>query len=384
MTVNISVIGMGMINPVGIGVLASAAATRAGINQYADSSAESEYGDPIKIATVPDSCLPELELEGHVQPALYQRMLQLGVFALKEALDSVMSEQALNSAIPVFLALPEQRCGQPFPALEPILKDLNKYVDCPLDLLSSRVFADGRAAGFKALSQAYQLLENTHLDRIIVGGIDSYFDTDLLQSLDAEKRMLGDNSVDGFVPGEGAAFIILEKTALEKIDLGKSVSGQNASENATVVMQVPSEGHEAGHLYSDEPCLGNGLTTAISGAIENAQLPSAIQSVLSSINGESLQVKEWSIALTRNAQAFANNFELAHPAECYGDLGAATVPTLIALAMTGVSKGYLSLPTLVWSVSDYAPRGAVLITSAVNNADQSSHTNGHPINQASG
>jgi len=374
MTMNISVIGSGMINPVGVGVLASAAATRAGINQYADSSAESECGDPIKVATVPDACLPELALEGHAQPALYQRMLQLGVTALKEALASVTSDEALKTAIPVFLALPEQRCGQPFPALEPLLKDLSQHLEYPLDLLSSRVFAEGRAAGFKALSQAYQLLENSHLDRIIVGGIDSYFDMDLLQSLDAEKRMLGDNSADGFVPGEGAAFIILEKTILEG----------SAADNAAVVMQVPSEGQESGHLYSDEPCLGNGLTAAISGAIENAQLSSAIQSVLCSVNGESLPVKEWSIALTRNAQAFDNNFELVHPAENYGDLGAATVPTLIALAMNGVYKGYLALPMLVWSASDHAPRGAVLITSAANNASQSGDNNDPLTNQTSG
>jgi len=347
MTVNVIVIGQGMITPVGVGALATAAAARAGINRYVNSPAEGMNGEPIKMAMVPDECLPEIEFKDtRAQLALYQRMLKLGVVALTEAVESLSPEKQLKEAIPVFLALPEQRCGQAFPALEPILKDLSNAVECHIDLLTSRVFPVGRAAGFRALAEAYQLLENTHLERVIVGGIDSYFDLDLLKLLDSEKRMLGDNSVDGFSPGEGAAFLILEKT-------DQNVTGLS--------IQAPRVDQENGHFYSDEPCLGNGLTGAISGAIENAKLLSPIQTVLCSVNGESLQVKEWSIALTRNTQAFGQGFKVEHPAECYGDLGAATVPTLLGLGFIGISKGYLSAPLLVWGASDIECRGAVII-----------------------
>jgi len=353
MTINVIAIGQGMITPVGVGALATAAAARAGINRYVNSPAEGMNGEPIKMAMVPDECLPEIEFKDtRAQLALYQRMLKLGVVALTEAVESLSPEKQLKEAIPVFLALPEQRCGQAFPALEPILKDLSNAVECHIDLLTSRVFPVGRAAGFRALAEAYQLLENTHLERVIVGGIDSYFDLDLLKLLDSEKRMLGDNSVDGFVPGEGAAFLILEKIALEK-------TGQDAK---GLSIQAPSVGNENGHFYSEEPCLGNGLTSAISGAVESAKLLSPIQTVLCSVNGESLQVKEWSIALTRNTQAFSQGFNVEHPAECYGDLGAATVPTLLGLSLTGISKGYLSTPLLVWGASDNECRGAVIIS----------------------
>ena len=350
MSINVNVISQGMVTPIGIGALATAAAARAGINRYTNSPAEGVSGEPIKMAVVPDECLPEIEFKDNsTQLALYQRLIKLGVAALTEAVGSLPPEKQLNEAIPVFLALPERRCGQPFPALEPILKDLNNAVECNIDLLTSRVFPVGRAAGFRALAEAYQLLANTHLERVIVGGIDSYFDLDLLKLLDAEKRMLGDNSVDGFVPGEGAAFLVLEKATLDQ------------PFQANLSIQAPCVSEESGHYYSDEPCLGNGLTSAISGVIESAQLSYPIQTVLCSVNGESLQVKEWSIALTRNTQAFTQGFKVEHPAECYGDLGAATVPTLLGLSFTGLSKGYLSSPLLVWSASDNECRGAVVI-----------------------
>ena len=61
-SVNISIAGFGLVNPVGVGADACAAAVRAGINQYADSNLASSKGEPYKMATVPDACLPEIEL----------------------------------------------------------------------------------------------------------------------------------------------------------------------------------------------------------------------------------------------------------------------------------------------------------------------------------
>ena len=332
-----------MVNPVGVGAAACAAAVRAGINQYADSAFVRTKGEPYKVASVPDACLPELSLEetesNLPKNQLYWRMLRVAKLALTEACEAA----EITMPVPIFLAVPEQRCGRPFPVLEPFLKSLASEVGFPLDLLTSRVFPMGRAAGINALNGAIELLLNTSLERIIVGGVDSFIDPMLLSALDVEDRLTSSTTMRGFVPGEGAAFLVLEKTA-----------------ESGLIVSIPGTADEPGHMYSEETCLGDGLSMAVSIALEGLAQP--VQTVMCSMNGEPAHVKEWGIAQLRNNHAFDEGVQLHHPAECYGDLGAATAPTLLALTVLGLEKGYYSGPALVWCASDDQQRGAVVIS----------------------
>lgn len=251
----VTVAGTGMINPVGVGVAATLAAVRAGINLYSASSLERSSGEPYKMGTVPNECLPELTSDLNQSLArntLYRRLLQLAKTALSQAGESAGVEEI----IPLYLAVPEQRCGRPFPALEPILKDLSKEVDFPIDLISSKVFPFGRAGGVTALKEALDLLNKTSLESIIVGGVDSYLDFMLLNALDREQRILSDEYLGGFAPGEGAAFLVLKKT-----------------DRASVVLSQPGTAEEPGHMYSEEICLGDGLSTAVGDAVANLEQP---------------------------------------------------------------------------------------------------------------
>ena len=341
----ITVVGYGMINPVGIGAQAVAAAVRAGINQYADSPLIRSSGEPYKMATVPDECLPELNSDAPDSKqrshsnALYRRLLQLSKVAITEAVEMANIEKM----IPLFLAVPEQRSGRPFPALEPFLKDLSTELAFPLDLLTSRIFPAGRASGIHALDEAIKLLLSSPLESIIVGGVDSFLDVVLLSHLDAESRLLSSASGRGFVPGEGAAFVVLKKTA-----------------EATIVIMPPGTGEEPGHYYSDDICLGEGLSNAVTSAV--AQLESPVNTVLCSLNGEPSHVKEWGTAQVRNSGAFSAGFNLQHPAECYGDLGAASATTLMGLSVIGLTKQHYQGPLLVWCASDREQRGAVIMS----------------------
>ena len=342
MKVGITIAGIGMVNPLGVGSLAVNAAVRAGINQYNDSHVIGENGEPIKMARVPAACLPELSDEDAPlqKQKLYSLILKLGVLGLTEACEAA----GVETLTPLFLALPEQRCGRPFPALEPMLKDLSKQVDFPMDLLTSRIYTTGRAGGFNALSEACELLLTTPLETAIVGGIDSFDDAVLLKMLDAEKRITGSNTMDCFVPGEGAAFIVLKKV-----------------ENPNPAIHQPGLGSEPGHYYSEEVCLGEGLSVAVGEAGQNANLAEPLQTIMCSLNGESIHGKEWGVSFTRNNNAFSTDFNVEHPADCYGDLGAATVPTLLGLSFIGLEKGYYHSPLMVWAASDQQQRGAVVL-----------------------
>jgi 3-oxoacyl-[acyl-carrier-protein] synthase-1 len=86
--------------------------------------------------------------------------------------------------------------------------------------------------------------------------------------------------------------------------------------------------------------------------------------VYSSMNGESHWSKEWSVAYLRNRAAFNEGFRVHHPADCYGDLGAAAGPALIALVLLGMRGGYRAPAGLVYCSSDRGQRAAMLVRTA--------------------
>ena len=45
---------------------------------------------------------------------------------------------------------------------------------------------------------------------IVVGGVDTFFDLRRISVLDSESRILCPSVMDGFIPGEGAAFLVLK------------------------------------------------------------------------------------------------------------------------------------------------------------------------------
>ena len=81
------------------------------------------------------------------------------------------------------------------------------------------------------------------------------------------------------------------------------------------------------------------------------------------VNGENFGAKEWGVAFSRCQGKIAPGFAILHPADGYGDLGAAVGPVLIGLAAAGLTDAYMRGPCLAWASSDAAARGATCITS---------------------
>lgn len=337
---NICVKASGMINPVGVGTEQVLAAVGAGLSLYKESSIVDCLGTPYTLAQVPEACLPELD------PAImlasmkgrYKRMLKLALGGL----DAFLADLPTEVLPPLLLALPERYGGQPFPALEPLLKDLFSH-RCVFDLAQSKVYPEGRAATILALSDAYERLSSGQCDQVIVGGVDTSVDVMLLSQWHKENRLLTSMTMQGFVPGEGAAFVLL---SLEKTPGAAHISGMGS-------------GQEPGHYYSEETCLGNGLTAALTAATQALTVPAS--TVCCGLNGENVAIKEWGIAASK-VTALHGEFELLHPAECYGDLGAATLVTLLGLCVQGLKKKSIKGPAVLWASSDNPLRGALTLS----------------------
>ena len=88
----------------------------------------------------------------------------------------------------------------------------------------------------------------------------------------------------------------------------------------------------------------------------------SIREVYSSMNGESHWGKEWGVAFIRNKAAFDPDHGMHHPADCFGDTGAACGPLMAGLAAVGLSQAYRDSACLVYGSSDRGQRTALTVS----------------------
>jgi len=264
-----------------------------------------------------------------------------------------MEEISDQEEIPLYLAVPELFPDRPNPAHNAFIEHLCIQSGVQINEKDSMVFPKGRAAGLIAASQAVEdILSGAH-KYILVGGIDTYLDLYLLGTLDLEGRILGARVMDGFIPGEGAGFVLLADQAAAETDGLSSMAELSRG----------AAGFEEGHLYSEEPYKGEGLGTTFGQFFEENKLSQPIKDVYSSMNGENHWAKEWGVALLRNNQFFHENHTMHHPAEFYGDPGAASGILMVILASFAINNEYQAGPSLISCSSDFGDRATVAITS---------------------
>ena len=159
--------------------------------------------------------------------------------------------------------------------------------------------------------------------------------------------------VEGYIPGEGAAFLLLA-----------APGGRRPRGAARARITGAARALEPGHRESAEPNRGDGLTSCLARILDAGAAPRPVETVYAGLNGERLFAREWDIARLRHHNRFAEGAAVEHPADCLGDTGAALGPMLVALAAIAVSEGYRRSPCLVWSSSDRAERAAVIVDDA--------------------
>lgn len=343
--------GIGMITPVGATAAMTNAAVKASISAYSFSRFDSEDGEPIKMALIPDEVFDCIEtetsitlLEGNRYSARHDRISIMAAVALQEACDGLSSD----NSVPLLMAKSEYGYDQ---------TDLSSFSE---NLASngelwqigdiSRSIYSGRPAGIEAVSFIFDYLYEGVHDYYIVGGSDSFFDDELINKLDDDERLLYAHNPDGFAPGEAAGYLIL--TSKPELALVKN--------NAIIALTPPGISEELGHLNSKLPYKGEGLSLAFNKALIDCQ-QQKIKTIYSSMNGENFWAKELGVAQLRNKSALSEQVEIKHPAENFGDIGAATSPVMIALAANDLWQAEKEKVSLIYCSSDNAKRGAIVI-----------------------
>jgi 3-oxoacyl-[acyl-carrier-protein] synthase-1 len=119
---------------------------------------------------------------------------------------------------------------------------------------------------------------------------------------------------------------------------------------------------DPGHRNGSEPARGEGLALALE-KLRASNGGESIASIFAGLNGESFESKLWGVAALRHKDWFAPDAYMHHPADCYGDAGAATGALLTVIAATALQRGQRPGPALLWAASDHEPRGCALLGS---------------------
>ena len=282
--------GAGALCAVGRGVKQVYASVRAGIGRVSASSALDRRHEPINMALFPADVLEPLA-EPLAATALTdrgRRMVRLAGSPLREAVADLPEG---SGPLPLFLGLPEPHPGEAPNSALVVLGALGKQAGVALDETRSQVFARGRAAALLALEAGSRFLGERRAESVLVGGVDSYLDLAVLSELDLEGRIHGPTVAHGFVPGEGAAFLLLS-----------AARGGPRQAPCVTVLGVGTA-RDPGHRYSDQPALGEGLSQAIEKMVAGLpRPPGPIVNTFAGFNGELFGAKEWGVANLRHSQ----------------------------------------------------------------------------------
>jgi 3-oxoacyl-[acyl-carrier-protein] synthase-1 len=327
------------------------ATVRAGVACTRNSQVIDANHDAFRMGLVPEDALmpASAELDALSLPARARRMLRLAAPTLHVLADEIGEEPCA-----LFLGLPEL---DPTDTewLELFSTQLAGHAGISLDATAGKNYPFGRASALMALQGALNAVEENPARPVLIGGVDSFLDLRLLATLDAEGRILGRRSAEGFIPGEGAAFLRL------------APAGAPARAGLRpVAVHGAAVSHDAAHRYGNAPALGAGLADAIEllrGGLADDVAPVATS--FAGFNGEQFDAKMWGVARLRHRDLFAPSVAVEHPADCFGDTGAAAGAVLVALAATALAKSQRRGPALVWAASDREPRACALIDTAL-------------------
>jgi 3-oxoacyl-[acyl-carrier-protein] synthase-1 len=348
----VTIAGCGAVTPIGRNSLATAAAVRAGVAGFSHHAfMVDEIGRPICVAQCP-WLIAELRVENHIVSCL--------VSAIRESLEPLLdaAEKECRPDIALFVNLPSRRPGLP----ESIVETVRDALMQAFAGVFARInFAQlGHAGGLIALKSAVRNLATTPGGACVIAGADSYLDPDTLEWLEETDQLHGAgerNNAWGFVPGEGAGALLLLPTEVAEREVVQPLS----------LVTGVGVGHESKLIHTDAVCLGEGLTTAFRGALLEASGDAKIADVYCDMNGEPYRADEFAFAVTRLRERFISASDFLAPADCWGDVGAASALLSIALASIAGTKGYSNgTQALVWASSDTGERGATLLETAGN------------------
>lgn len=308
----LSILASGMVSGVGLNAAASCAAIRVGI------SGAKETGFMYDGAWLVGCQVP---LDGVEQGP--RKLMAMASRAVRECLGDY--PHAVPERIVCIVCLAES--GRPGISMVGTawIDELECDLGCKFHS-SSRVVTEGRVGAAKALAMAGDLLNERGVTHCLIVGVDSLFNGRTLDAYFEQERLLTRTNSDGFIPGEAAGAVLL----------GVASADRELRCLGVGIAKEPS------HVMADDPPLrGEGLASAVKSALEQCGKSFAqIDCRITGDNGEQYGFKEGALAMARVVRPVKVEFDIWHPAECVGEVGAATLPVILTVALAACRKGY--------------------------------------------
>lgn len=325
----------GLVTSVGLSAPASCAAFRSKLTNPSESRFVDSGGTWLMVHEVP----LEQPWRG------LARLVRMASMAIREALADVPEPQW--SELPLLLCVAEpDRPGR----LDGLNDALFVQIQEELGVRfanSSAIVAQGRVGLAVAIAQARALMARTGVARVLVAATDSLLSAPTLTHYERRDRLLTEGNSNGFMPGEAAGALLV---------------GSPAGAVGELLCTGLGFGREAAHIDSTEPLRADGLSQAIKAALADAGMQMHdIDFRITDNSGEHYYFKETTLALSRTLRVRKEEFDIWHPAECTGEVGAACGATLISNAFAACAKQYAKGPNILVHMANDAGQRAALV-----------------------
>ena len=368
---------IGMATPLGTAEAACAAA-RAGLNGFQAlegfDSFDSESGDSVSIQ---GSAIGGA-LKGFTGPG---RIASLVEIALKDLADRVEDSFSFKQIPTVIVVSNEYYWREAYlqelsPSAESLPFDVDEVLESeilyrkqmmtektlptainlsgvPLNKdLFSTVTGD-QAHLFAVLQYIEQNMQAGNMGSCVVGAVDSLTDHRTLENILRLKLVQTAENPIGFIPGEAACFILLERLDAAK-KRGANILG--------AVLHSEFQ-HEDAHRFSQVPITGALLAEVILKVLATKEdSASIVGDMIGNINGDIWRAKEFGSALTRLPDS-VRNLPLWLPNRYFGETGVASAAIALGYGLHRFNRNCSnSENTLVWVSGDDGCKGSCILS----------------------
>lgn len=344
--------GVGVVSPVGHTAAVSFGSMKAGLARIAESPEfriRDRAGKRVRVTCASVSGVTD----GHRR---YLRHYRMAVRAFAELVNCAQLDDVSLAQANCYLVVSEpERPGFDDRIARNLLSTITGALGFTRTFRSTVISPTGHAGAFEALEAALDSIRVGRCERAVVGAVDAYLDEFTLEWLSDVGRLKSAENVKGFVPGEAAAFILVERAPA-------------ATARGACVLATPvgiGTAVEPNSIYAASPCAGDGLTSAIRTALTRSAASVSPAVAICDLNGERYRAHEWALALSRCFFSSDPPGTLWHPADCLGDCGAAAGVMNLAFGSLAASRRHFGPSSvLVWGSSDDGQRGAAILAPA--------------------
>jgi len=370
--IDLAVTGIGMVSALGLSAATSCAAARAGLSRAApldEFKVYSEgdwsyvgvvghsvrrYADGFrglgKLARLASGALADLQKDAPLTAEDWSRT------AMLVALPSSYFQSALASQLATEEASESGLNGEQASLNESLIDRACKLANLPGAPHGRLLEFDDQAGFVRLLQRAARLLQSGEFDRCVVGGVDACTDEAYLAAAHHFHAVKAGDQAAGFQPGEAAAFLLMENTS----------GAMSRGARIQTCVTASAYGRDETDRTSGKPAVGVGLSDVLRNCLlQLGDKARHIGWMIVDLNGDAFRANDWGYALVRLAASHPHIglVPVWIPPESFGEVGAASGPVAICVAVRSHVRGYAPARSALLPLSSYSgSRGAFTLS----------------------